>query len=101
MFDKNEFGKQVKYYRNKRNLTIEALSELAEIGNPYLFNIERGRHTPTLRTIVSILSALNLNYSSLMDPSEYEKNVDSTILSEICTLSEKEIDFMIKLLNEL
>lgn len=51
----------IKYYRNYRKLTQEQLSEISGISKDYLSEIERGKKTPSLKRLIMIANALNID----------------------------------------
>lgn len=50
----------IKKYRNEKQLTQEALSELANISSDYLSEIERGKKAPSLKRLIKIAEALEI-----------------------------------------
>ena len=70
---KDIFRYNLKFYRNKLNLTQEKLSELSGISADYLSEIERGRKTPSFKRLDLIASALNIEVYKLFIPNEIEK----------------------------
>jgi transcriptional regulator with XRE-family HTH domain len=57
------------YIRNKRKLANMSLRQLAErtrLSNPYLSQIERGLHQPSMRVIRLISDALNVSAETLL-----------------------------------
>lgn len=52
--------KNIKRYRMEANLTQEALSEMTSISSDYLSEIERGKRTPSLKRLILIAEALNV-----------------------------------------
>ena len=57
------------FIRDKRklsNLSLRQLSALAEVSNPYLSQLERGLHEPSVRVLRSIAGALNMSAESLL-----------------------------------
>ena len=59
-------GKTIAYFRQKRNLSQEVLSGLADIGRSHLSAIERGERKPTLETLYRICSALDMKMSTVI-----------------------------------
>lgn len=57
---KNSFGQKLKQIRKSKNLTQEALAELAGINEKHVSKIETGVYFPTYTTLNKILTALNL-----------------------------------------
>ena len=57
--------KNIKKYRLALNLAQEKLSEISGISCDYLSEIERGKRTPSLKRIISIAEALNIEVYKL------------------------------------
>ncbi len=70
---KDIFRYNLKFYRNKLNLTQEKLSELSGISSDYLSEIERGKRTPSFKRMDLIADALNLDVYKLFMPHKSEK----------------------------
>ena len=57
------------YLRNQRQLaqlSLRQLADLTKVSNPYLSQIERGLHRPSIAIIKSLAEALNLSTSDLL-----------------------------------
>ena len=59
-------GKVIQEQREKKNLSQEVVSGLADIGRTHLSAIERGVRKPTLETFFKIADALDILPSELM-----------------------------------
>ena len=59
-------GAFIKEQRKKANLSLRQLAELTSLSNPYLSQVERGLHQPSVRVLRAISDALNLSAESLM-----------------------------------
>jgi transcriptional regulator with XRE-family HTH domain len=59
-------GAFIKEQRKKANLSRRQLAELTRLSNPYLSQVERGLHQPSVRVLRAISDALNLSAESLM-----------------------------------
>ena len=59
-------GAFIKEQRKKANLSLRQLAEQAGVSNPYLSQVERGLHQPSVRVLRAISDALNLSAESLM-----------------------------------
>jgi transcriptional regulator with XRE-family HTH domain len=77
-------GELIKKQRQQAELTLRDLAERANVSNPYLSQIERGLHEPSVRVLKAIAGALNLSAESLLvqagvlegvDPDAPEKQV--------------------------
>ena len=66
MLDAEIVGKVIQEYREKRGLSQEVVSGLADIGRTHLSAIERGVRKPTLETFFKIADALDILPSELM-----------------------------------
>ena len=66
MLDATIVGKVIQDYREKRGLSQEVVSGLADIGRTHLSAIERGVRKPTLETFFKIADALDIKPSELV-----------------------------------
>ena len=61
-------GKNIAFYRIQNNLTQDKLSEISKISSDYLSEIERGKKVPSIKCLIMIANALNIDaYKLLMD----------------------------------
>src|ERR1700751_1489673 len=60
------FGAYIRNQRQLAQLTLRQLADLASISNPYLSQIERGLHQPSVAVIRSIADALDLSADVLL-----------------------------------
>lgn len=60
------FGRYLRAQRQLADLSLRQLSELARISNPYLSQIERGLHQPSVAVIRSLAEALELSAGELL-----------------------------------
>lgn len=72
MLDPIIVGRVIQRFREKKRLSQEVLSGLADIGRTHLSAIERGARKPTLETFFRIGEALNERPSNLMRAIEDE-----------------------------
>ncbi len=59
-------GAYIRTQRQLADLSLRQMAELAEVSNPYLSQIERGMHQPSVRVLKSIARALNVSAESLL-----------------------------------
>lgn len=59
-------GKTIAYFRQRKGLSQEVLSGLADIGRSHLSAIERGERKPTLETLYRICTALDIKMSEVV-----------------------------------
>lgn len=60
-------GGFIRTQRQLANLSLRQLSALTKVSNPYLSQIERGLHEPSVRVLKSIAGALNVSSETLFE----------------------------------
>lgn len=71
-------GDFIRVQRQMANLSLRQLSALAEVSNPYLSQVERGLHEPSVRVLKSIARALNLSAESLLEQAGLLGDIEQT-----------------------
>ena len=59
-------GEMIRSQRQLANLSLRQLAESAKVSNPYLSQIERGLHEPSLRVLVGIAEALGMKVETFL-----------------------------------
>jgi len=59
-------GSFIRSQRKLANLSLRQLAELTSLSNPYLSQIERGLHQPSVRVLRSLANALNVSAETLL-----------------------------------
>ncbi len=59
-------GAFIKEQRKRANLSLRQLAELTSLSNPYLSQVERGLHQPSVRVLKALSGALNVSAETLM-----------------------------------
>jgi transcriptional regulator with XRE-family HTH domain len=59
-------GAFIRSRRKLANLSLRQLAEMTRLSNPYLSQIERGLHQPSVRVIRLISDALNISTETLL-----------------------------------
>ena len=59
-------GEFIRSQRRLANLSLRELAERTNVSNPYLSQIERGMHEPSVRVLRSIARALNVSAETLL-----------------------------------
>lgn len=72
MLDADVVGKVIQSFRERKGISQEVLSGLADIGRTHLSAIERGERKPTLETFFRIGQALEVRPSELLRAIEDE-----------------------------
>lgn len=61
-----QLGMRIRYLRQQKKMSQEALALEAEINKNYLSDLERGLRNPTLKIMERIASALDMNIETLV-----------------------------------
>jgi transcriptional regulator with XRE-family HTH domain len=59
-------GAFIRTQRKLADLSLRELAELTDVSNPYLSQLERGLHQPSVRVLKAIANALNLSAETLL-----------------------------------
>lgn len=59
-------GAFIREQRKRANLSLRQLAEMTSLSNPYLSQVERGLHQPSVRVLKAISGALNVSAETLM-----------------------------------
>jgi transcriptional regulator with XRE-family HTH domain len=59
-------GAFIRSQRRLANLSLRDLAERTNVSNPYLSQLERGLHEPSVRVLKSIAQALNVSAETLL-----------------------------------
>ena len=59
-------GAFIRERRKRANLSLRQLAELTTLSNPYLSQIERGLHQPSVRVLKLLSGALNVSAETLL-----------------------------------
>ena len=59
-------GAFIRAQRKMANLSLRQLADLTSLSNPYLSQIERGLHQPSVRVLKAISDALNVSAETLL-----------------------------------
>jgi HTH-type transcriptional regulator / antitoxin HipB len=78
--DVQQIGHMIRFHRKKSGLTQEELGKLAGLGKTVVFDIEKGKTSVRMSTLVKLLAVLNISLafqSPLMHLFEKEINEKS------------------------
>ena len=70
-------GEFIRERRKAAEYSLRDLADKANVSNPYLSQIERGLHTPSVRVLKAIATALNVSAESLLVQAGLLEGVDS------------------------
>jgi len=60
-------GDIIRHERKKQGINQKDLAEKAGISNSYLTDIEKGRHTPSIKTLLKISEALQIDCGVILN----------------------------------
>jgi transcriptional regulator with XRE-family HTH domain len=69
-------GTYLRAQRRLANLSLRQMADLAQISNPYLSQIERGLHEPSVHVLRAIARALNLSAETVLEQAGLLAGVD-------------------------
>jgi len=69
-------GAFIRAQRQLANLSLRQMADLAQVSNPYLSQLERGLHEPSVRVLQSIARALNVSAETLLAHAGIDDDVD-------------------------
>ena len=69
-------GDFIRSQRQLANLSLRQLSAMTEVSNPYLSQVERGLHEPSVRVLRSIAEALNVSAETLYEQAGLVSSTD-------------------------
>lgn len=65
-----ELGKNIKYYRKRKNISLQSLANDVEVSSSFLSQIENGKNEPSLTTLKKIAGCLDVTVSTLLGENE-------------------------------
>ena len=60
-------GSYLRAQRRLANLSLRQMADMAQISNPYLSQIERGMHEPSVHVLRSLAKALNVSAETVLE----------------------------------
>src|SRR3954466_5467584 len=60
------FGEYLRAQRQLAQLSLRQLADLTKVSNPYLSQLERGLHQPSVAVLKSLAQALNVSFDILL-----------------------------------
>src|SRR5947208_7825013 len=73
-------GAFIRAQRQLANLSLRQMADLAHVSNPYLSQLERGLHEPSVRVLQSIARALNVSAETLLTHAGVEDDTEAADL---------------------
>jgi transcriptional regulator with XRE-family HTH domain len=91
-----DLGAFIREQRENARLSVRRLSELAEVSNPYLSQIERGLRRPSAEILQQIAKGLKISAETLyvragiLDPEPHEGLEDAILRDQRLTAAQKD-----------
>jgi transcriptional regulator with XRE-family HTH domain len=63
---RDALGAYIRSQRKLANLSLRQLAQLTSLSNPYLSQVERGQHQPSVRVLRLLSDALNISAETLL-----------------------------------
>jgi transcriptional regulator with XRE-family HTH domain len=79
-------GAFIRGQRQLANLSLRQMAALAKVSNPYLSQLERGLHEPSMRVVQAIAAALNLSAETLLEQAgviDHDDNHEPAVDTEV------------------
>ena len=91
--DYRKLGQRIKYARQEKELTQEALGEILDLSNNYISSIERNHSIPSLETFVKICNALDVTADKILADSIYstDEYIKESIAIKLAKCDKKNI----------
>lgn len=83
-----QLGDFIRAQRKMMELSQRELAKLMEVSDPYISQLERGKHEPSVRVLKALAGALNvraetlLAYAGLLDPEQAQSGVVEAIQAD-------------------
>jgi transcriptional regulator with XRE-family HTH domain len=74
---REHLGAFIRERRKQANLSLRQLAELTSLSNPYLSQVERGLHQPSLKVLRSIADALQLSTDQLLSQAGWARGAEN------------------------
>ena len=99
--DYKKMGYKIKLARLEKGLTQEQLSEMLDMSNNYISNIERNHSIPSLETFVKICNALEVTPDKILIDSIFisQEYIKEDIALKLKQCSTDEMKFILKFID--
>ena len=77
------FGDYLRAQRQLAHLSLRQLAELTKVSNPYLSQLERGMHQPSVAVLKALADALNVSFDMLL--TQGTSQFSNMPLSAVCS----------------
>ncbi len=74
-------GALIRHHRELSNMSLRQLSQVTQVSNAYLSQIERGLHDPTIRVLVQIGDALHLTLEEMLQKASEDEAAERSVMT--------------------
>ncbi len=92
-----DVGSRIRFFREKRNISVNKLAYLSGVSQSYLRDIELGKKQPTVDYLEYICYGLNISLKEFFDV----ENTNSNIISALQRLDENQKKLLLEFINSL
>lgn len=92
-----DVGERIRFFREKKNITVNKLANLSGVSQSYLRDIELGNKQPTVEYLEYICYGLDISLKDFFDTDK----VEDDIYNAMSKLNKKQKDLLIKFLESL
>lgn len=96
-WDRSALGRFIKSQRQLAELSQRELARLANLSDPYVSQLERGRHDPSIRVLRNLAEALNiradtmLRYAGILEGDDEAGDIDVRADAEAAIMSDSRL----------
>ena len=91
-----DIGQRIRFFREKRGITVNKLATLAGVSQSYLRDVELGNKQPTVEYLEYICDALGITLAAFFEPEPTDK-----VRTALNNLSEKQLNLLLDFLDSL
>lgn len=89
-----DVGSRIKYFRNKRNISVNKLANLSGVSQSYLRDIELGNKQPTVEYLEYICFGLGISLKEFFDTEQKTSELDYGLEKLNCEQKKLLSDFL-------
>jgi len=101
IFDRELFGKRVRYFRRKKGYTLDKACGMIEIEPASLSSIELGNSTPKVSTVINIMKSFDVSCTALINDQCDDDTLNQSILSKMKKFNDRDIGLLICIMKNL
>lgn len=96
-----DIANRIRFFREKKGITVNKLANLAGISQSFLREIELGNKKPTVETLSLLCDALNITLRDFFDDDSPSALMDNDLMRQIYRLAPEQQDLLRDFLKSL